>query len=217
MAKPLHTRILLNGYFGDSPGVETWQFGFSIPEHNPGTNLARAQLAQRALELYDAYIHGPYMLPWTKLQYARVEAVNADGTIKREPDGQLSRGDYVPATAIAGAVDSDFIESWPPQLALCVSLHTARVGATGKGRFYLPMPGFQVADGRLAAASAQTMADKAAQFLNAFNDESPESVHVMSSKGFSSRVTQVRVGRAVDTQRSRRSSLVEEYKVSAIT
>lgn len=107
-----------------------------------------------------------------------------------------------------------------PQVALAVSLGTARRGPTGKGRFYLPLPifGLNSADGRIAAADAQAVAQAVRDFVANLNnapgiDGVAPKVTVASSKGYNTDVTEVRVGRTLDTIRSRRTSILEAYGV----
>lgn len=105
-----------------------------------------------------------------------------------------------------------------PQTALAISLTTGRRGPTGKGRFYLPMPGVGVEAGPLTipAVSRNQIQAAAAGFLNALNnrpgiDGIDVEVIVASTKGTNTKVTGVRVGRVLDTIRSRRTSLGEDF------
>jgi hypothetical protein len=104
-----------------------------------------------------------------------------------------------------------------PQVALAVSLVTDRRGASGRGRFYLPMPAVSLGNNAtLLAEDAQGIATSAKTYLDALNnfpgvDNTAAEISVVSSKGFSSKVTGVRVGRALDTIRSRRADLLEAY------
>jgi hypothetical protein len=107
-----------------------------------------------------------------------------------------------------------------PQIALAVSLLTAaRRGRAHAGRYYLPVPGAQVqADGRIAAGNAEQFADSSAEFINDLNNNvGPGWAIGVASKigaGTFRPVTTVRVGRVLDTIRSRRTSLDEMYEVA---
>lgn len=104
-----------------------------------------------------------------------------------------------------------------PQVALAISLNTNRRGATGRGRFYQPMPGIDIGNDLLVPDGIRDAAQAAAaQFLaNVGNQPGLDvmDIHavVASNKGYNSRVTGVRVGRVLDTVRSRRRQLPESY------
>jgi hypothetical protein len=109
-----------------------------------------------------------------------------------------------------------------PQRALAVSLLTDRRGPTGKGRFYLPMVNHSIDGNSLLANLAEITATQAAlvDLVNNVNNLSgldqalnnPDvAVVVASSKGYNTEVTKVRVGRVIDTIRSRRTSVLENY------
>jgi hypothetical protein len=103
-----------------------------------------------------------------------------------------------------------------PQAAGVVSLMTANArGLAHTGRFYMPL--FTCAlgtDGRISEANATTVAERATTFLDALNaDDDTYRVAVLSNvgAGHQNHVTHVRVGRVIDTMRSRRTSLAEGY------
>lgn len=117
----------------------------------------------------------------------------------------------------------------PPQLAAVVTLETAVArGQASKGRQFWPVTsawgGTNLgSDGRATAANAGYLASSAAILLRNLNtayvgfrtgDEQLGKVSVASSSGAGlfRPVTSVRVGRAADTMRSRRSKLVEDYQ-----
>jgi hypothetical protein len=127
---------------------------------------------------------------------------------------------------------------YPPQVALCVSTVTAaRRGYSAKGRFYLPAPTADLADDwRLPQAHASTYAGLASTFVKVLRlreavlpPPAPElpgvwlpcivSPHKNGTGpgGTVHAITGVRVGRVLDTIRSRRTSLVEDYESSAVT
>lgn len=107
-----------------------------------------------------------------------------------------------------------------PQAALAISLVTARRGPTGRGRFYIPMPVVDIEDASESIPVAQRdaiEASAAALITNLGNNPGIDllnlKVCVASSKGYNTAVSGVRVGRVVDTIRSRRRSLKEDYGV----
>lgn len=132
------------------------------------------------------------------------------------PDGKYV-GDAVeaPVTAGEGGVN-DGSGLVLPQNALAVSLLTDDRGPRKRGRFYIPMPVIDVQPSNgftMAVAWSNGVADSAAQLLTdlqAVPDLSIQPV-IASTYGYNTPVTGVRVGRVVDTIRSRRNRLVELY------
>lgn len=106
---------------------------------------------------------------------------------------------------------------YPFQIAQAVSLTSERRGPSGKGRYYVPLPTWTVRpNGLIEPVDAQAAAGSAQQFLNDINnapgvDRPGVRVVIASTKGFNTVVTGVRVGRALDTIRSRRAQLGEGY------
>jgi hypothetical protein len=101
----------------------------------------------------------------------------------------------------------------PAQIALCVGLTTpATRGFAHAGRFFLPVSALPFgSDGRLSQSTADNAADDVKAFVNAVNGVNDDGdVCVFSQTGQVLRlVTGVRVGRVLDTQRRRRTSLPE--------
>lgn len=104
----------------------------------------------------------------------------------------------------------------PPQVACAISLTSARRGATGRGRFFMPMPSIPISAGDLSipALYQNEIQASAAQFLTALGNQPGFDVVnvrpvIVSSKNYTSVITGVRVGRVLDTIRSRRASLPE--------
>jgi hypothetical protein len=98
-------------------------------------------------------------------------------------------------------------------------------GLAHMGRFYLPMPGFTLdGDGVFSAADAANLAASASTFLENISDipgvdiiTSPgASVMSKVGSGASNRITGVKVGRVIDTQRRRRRDLPEEYVLDTV-
>jgi hypothetical protein len=131
------------------------------------------------------------------------------------PDGLYEDGPIIAPMNTRGAGGGP--STSPSQVALAVSLTTPLRGPSGKGRFFLPMPFLSIGpDGLVAEANVQAVAVSAQTYLNDLNngvglDLTAARVVVASTKGFNSPVTGVRVGRALDTIRSRRQALLEAY------
>jgi hypothetical protein len=109
---------------------------------------------------------------------------------------------------------------YPTQIACAVSLLTARRGGTGRGRIYLPAPTLSLGGntGRVVDSEQQALAVRVQTFLNNLNNGSgvgaPEPrVVIASTRGYNSDVTGCRVGQVLDTMRSRRTSILENYGV----
>lgn len=151
-------------------------------------------------------------------QYAKMNSVklNLIGT-----DGRYARNDTVEheyAPPISGSVSFAIV----PQVALVVSTLTGfRRGLAHAGRFYLPLPGEGVdSTGAINPTFVLNTATAAATLIRACNTAlgSSWSAGVVSDigPGAERRITAVKVGRILDTMRSRRSSLVEDYREVAV-
>lgn len=111
-----------------------------------------------------------------------------------------------------------------PQASLCISLMTDVVGPRTRGRFYLPIPSVDNvgSDGfRISIANAQVVRGSIQTMLNDINnapgfDGAAMEVCVASSTGINTKVTGVRVGRVIDTVRTRRNSITEDYTGVAV-
>lgn len=132
-------------------------------------------------------------------------------------NGLYTRNPFIsPVLTTAGALTTGARQA--PQVALAVTLHTAKRGPRGRGRFYLPAPGLPLgADARLSDVHRDEVRSAVVTFLDNINNEAgldalDLGVTVASSYGDNSAVTGVRVGRVFDTIRSRRRSVVEDYE-----
>lgn len=120
----------------------------------------------------------------------------------------------------------------PAQLTVVATLQTAlERGRGSKGRMFLPPTSTLLdsqlgTDGRIPASNADAYADGVRKLVVDLNaayvgiqsgDEKVGKVGVASNAGTGSfrPVTEIRVGRVVDTMRSRRAKLIEDPQVSA--
>ncbi len=217
MPAPAHTKITWSGTFGpEASPLEIWSFSLAhVQVLFPDGDLAAAATAMRA-----AWVSHIAFLQHNSvaLTRCRVAQVGADGLVPQSTDGTYLQGDSLGRNA----GEQTGPEIYPLQTALCVSLNTARAGASGKGRFYLPAPpstltaatyGYTAADTQLFATRAQAFVNK----VNLNLTSAPGGVVVASSKGFLSPVTSVRVGNIPDTQRRRRNALPEVYVIEPVT
>lgn len=211
MAKPAHTRVVFEGVTGTvAAPIERWAFGVNFPREaldEDGNQTVDDALAASVKQAYADNI-ASLMKPDTILTQVKVIRVGADGKVEHRADGSYAQGVWIGSVVgtLAGGPEM------PLQTALCVSLKTLRSGATGKGRFFLPFPGYSLqTDKRLSSVNANAVSIVATEFLNDLAVVMTYAPQVVSSKGYMSEVVATRVGRAPDTMRSRREDLVEGY------
>jgi hypothetical protein len=171
----------------------------------------------RTTSLFSGYQH---------LRGVTVSNIGDNGRVLVGADGAYVQTKRVLAP-VAGAASASL---HPYQVALAASLQTARVGAVGRGRMFLPVhAGNLGTDGLLAVADATSVAASLTTMLQACATAlqypagvstagAPPAIVVASGgsalQGIPAanyRVTNVRVGRAFDTMRSRRRNLLEQY------
>jgi hypothetical protein len=188
--------------------LDDWSFSLKVP-----TQIVAGQVIADGLRAaYSSHIR-PLMPAWVTLTRCRVSAHDGQGLTLKDSDGSYAQTDNVIAAGGLGPGGPIY----PLQTALVVSLNTLRSGPTGKGRFFLPWTVHTLgADHRLTDTDTNTIVTACKSFLNALTALGAP-VSVFSSKGYSSPVTAVRVGRAPDTLRSRRSDMVEGYVLQQLS
>lgn len=206
---PPHVRLTWRGIFAlNDAAVETWDW--SLKTTQPASPLDGPALVARAQTMSDIWVAtvadtqtAPIVL--TECIYA---VVGADGKVQRFPDGAFVQGKVEVSHKGANTAQGHM----PLQTALVVSLGSARPGATGRGRFFLPLQDpAQIADDfRVTDAFTRLVASRASALVSQVNAMGSRVV-VNSSKGYASPVVNVRVGRAPDTMRSRREKVAESY------
>ena len=216
-----HLKFVASGFLGtaESNG-EIFSFGIQIgnpdgSETGLGTALFWEQLQTATINFFSSSstrIHNV-----AKLTTMKASLIDANGRVVRNPDGSLVQREAAPPLGpVAGAASSNL---HPYQVACVVSLDTPRRSRSGRGRLYLPTPGILVgSDGRIAATDRDTVLTQAETWIEAINSAAGpvNRVIVASSSGVNSPVTAVRVGRVLDTQRRRRSDLVEDYALRTV-
>jgi hypothetical protein len=212
--RPPHKLVTFSGDVVVAGAVlEQWSFSLRCEPDLTNTPAQDAAAAIGAKDAYVGWMAGP-ISNVAVLKRVRVASVNALGKYATTADGQFLAGEWVGSSP--GANGS--LNYLPLQSALVVSLMTARAGATGRGRFFIPTPRHNLdVDGRLTVQGQTDALAAAKGFINAMNAV-PElgRVIVSSSKGYESLVTGVRVGRAIDTLRSRRGNVLEAYAASTL-
>ena len=223
MPKPEHTLVTWSGVFGGvTAPIERWSVSLAALGGQVSAATPVWTTIADAMHLAFRETLGVLYGPSIALTGTRAVRVDALGKYKTRIDGTYELGDSALVTGFTAGGTAGAL--MPLQTALVVSLATGRPGPTGKGRIFLPWPtiyGLQP-DFRLSAGNAASLSLAARDFvarvnrafsgLPAIGAESPAvRTQVVSSKGYGTTVTGVRVGRAPDTMRSRRSSLVEAY------
>lgn len=210
--KPAHTRIQFSGIItADGATLEEWSCGIGLPAASYGTEALRQAAADQARAVWASNIGFLFMAD-TILTRVRLAEVGADGKVLTNPDGSFRQSDSLGQSIPGSPVNANLVK--PLQTACVVSLETARNGATGKGRMFLPCPRYALTVERSwGSADVTAIRDNAAEFIRAINGSAAieGSVQVVSSKGYMSPVTGVKVGRYPDTQRSRRNAVLENY------
>lgn len=228
MVAPTTDNLILSGVFGSATSpVEQWSFRLFLADYITNSQTKRQALAdatRTAWATHLAPLH-PNFVVLTKVR----QVVLTDNGQGKHKYLQRADGSYVMAENVTPAAGSGAASNiYPPQVAVTASLGTSTPGPRGKGRVFLPstihVP--SVTDLRLTAGNAQTIADGCKAFLNAVNaaalaqqdtSNAVPRVSVYSAADNVQRpVTFVRVGRALDTMRSRRGDLPESYTVSTL-
>jgi len=214
---------------GTLPGGEIWSNSLRMAASIKGDDLTNVLTWQQV----EDWLHGDlkdkiaawhsnsdaYINTNAKLTYAKINYVNMAG---HYIDPNTHEHAFLPV--VSGGSGSS---PHPNQIAMVISLTTGlERGYAHRGRFYSPLPvGIIGSDGLIGQGQAQDVANAAAAFLTAVNDtpgiDIPygENVCVMSSHGtgYTNVVTGVEVGRALDTQRRRRTELPESYASAPVS
>jgi hypothetical protein len=219
MAVPAHGRLTYSGTFGpSSTPYESWQINVNT-DQILYTNAAERDAAMPGFSNAWAVNMVPIFGSGIRLKNVRFAAVDGLGKVQKTLSGAYEQSDLavdVPGTYSGPATH-------PLQVAAVVTLLTGRAGATGKGRLFLPSPGYAVgADYRWTDSNADALAGNTGLFIKAINTQlqlkDPSArVVVASSKGYLSDVTSVKAGRVPDTMRSRRGDLLEAYRTYVLT
>jgi hypothetical protein len=215
---------------GLMPGGETWSCGLRTYRRPTFLSTASGQALANAVanrwrtfqndmpNMFGVYSGGSVVT----VAGVTVREINDDGVGETQYEG-------LPSIAVAGAGSAP-ASCLPNQITLCVSLLTARAGRTGKGRIFLPyaVGGVQPATGQTAvqtgaAGFVKTLLDGINTDLTThFGSTLKLAVQSPTSaqKWFDDNsladyngavITGFKIGNVLDTQRRRRSSLIEVY------
>lgn len=218
--KPFY-RIVIGGTIYS----ETWNTSLSVyaADDQPVSPALLAAVADSVADWYsDGNAAGGQFHTQAPLTYVKVNRIGTDGRYM-DPESMT----HVYPTPIPGGGAGTGVA---PQIAIVASLKTDfERGLASKGRMYLPpATGFinPSSDGRATTLSAERVAGSVSTLINRVNTDFETvnggdfggTVAIISDKGAGAFhfVTSVVVGRVLDTMRSRRSSLDEDYQLSLI-
>ena len=217
-----HALVTISGIFGEyaSP-TEEWSVGLrftgpvgaTVAVYQAEANAVRAAWLQHMVGIFR---------PSVQATRFRVASINENGHVARGPEGQYLQADNIVQTIGTNAST----QVMPLSTALVVGLDSDRAGPTGKGRIFLPFPGYPLdASFRLATASALGVANALTAYVRVLDapigpaeDNLPGlgPLLVVSSKGYASEVRRIRCGTVPDTMRSRRGRQPEQYQSTTI-
>ena len=206
---PPHVRLTWRGAFMNVEAiVEEWDW--SLKTTQPATPLDGPALVARATAMSQIWAatvgkNQQHQIRLTQCIYA---VTGGDGKVQRFPDGAYVQGKVdvnIPGLNTAASI-------LPLQTALVISLSSARPGATGRGRFFLPWQNSAALglDFRMQANEIESVSANASALISQVNALG-NPVVVNSSKGSNSVVVAARIGRVLDTMRSRREKVPEGY------
>lgn len=194
----------------------TEQFAWSLAiSRNFETDPAPDTIPQALIDAVVAYHSDPATQTGARAELTMIK-LNEIG-----PNGRYANPSETVLHEFETPVAGEGNASQPPQTAVAVTLRTAvRRGLAKSGRFYLPHLSYgPSSDGRMLAGQAENIATATTTFLQAINPALggnwAPAVTSDVREGAIRKVTHCEVGRVLDTIRSRRSSLEEDYQVGA--
>lgn len=223
-----HLKVILSGTLGTSqPAPEIFALGFAIGGPTPVVSLGPVAAWDTARAAITSWwgSGATHVHPSAKLTSMKLAFIGTSGAVATNEDGSFAQYKNE-SLAIAGGGAAGPLH--PPQVALAVSLYSARAATVGRGRFYLPLPSMEVDASTLGVATAdqQGVVNSTLAMLNAVGAAlggSDSRVCVASGGSVKHAlppacypVTRIRVGAALDTIRSRRGKVSEAYVEHAL-
>lgn len=203
---PAHYRLTFAGQFGDvGAAIEKWSFSVALPDNADAANVVGDLTASGGL--FGDYLKQHINIA-TRLTSVNLSAIAEGGKYARAANGTYLRN----TTQAVDVVGTGTGPMFPPQVALAVTLETGVPGRSGLGRFFLPGVSKTLTGFRMTTADADAIASSCKSFLAGLNTVWAAPVSVASSTGPVRPVTALRVGRALDTIRSRREDVLEDYR-----
>jgi len=198
---------------GKLPGNEQWSCGMRLRATVGAANDAEAGLMLPFLAGHVESFHtrpASLIYPNAKLSFVKLNAIGTDGHY-------ISAGTREQAFADISGGSVGVVH--PNQVALVASLETGfSRGPAHRGRFYIPMPTSVVeSSGLISVVDATNVAGSVKDLIDAINVSATNAEVAVFSRKLGTpgnrRVTGVKVGLVMDTQRRRRRSLIENYQV----
>lgn len=188
--------------------LETFSFSLALARNFEGGSVVPDEVPQGVIDACTKFFAtGGMINPDAKLSMIKLNLIGTDG--RYESDSETVLHELVPPVAGAAGYGT------PPQIALAISLRTAKSrGRAHAGRFYIPSGHTVGSNGQITQLQVDTVVAAATTFLEELAAALPGwRPYVMSNIGTGARneVTHVSVGRVLDTIRSRRRSIPEGY------
>jgi len=207
--------------------AEIWQCGLRYAPSEPATaqellsklpQISVSDIFDDVSKIIQGGSTGAQYTNSQRLTFAKLAVIGQDGKYAGAPK------------AYSGLVLGPFTGSSasPPQLALCVTLDSEqRFGRAQKGRIYLPCPYTMVMTedpitGQIPSAAANHMRDKVDTMIDdvqgeisTIGTEVYAAIMSPAGAGTTNPILRLAVGTVIDTQRRRRSALVETYSYVA--
>lgn len=213
-----HMRLIINGGL---PGGEKWSCSFSLAG-NQDSSVNQSQ--QQMNDMLAQFL--PDAVTWiqaTGSKFSREVSLQRIDLRALDAEGRTIRlAQITPTSSTVGPSTT----SMPNQCAVVLSQISGLPGARGRGRAYLPcLATGPDTGGRISAAdrtsiltNARTMLIAAEAAYIANGGVQPGGLVVASGVGAgqNNKVTRLRVGDVIDTQRRRRDALVEAYSEAAL-
>lgn len=211
MTVPTHFKFTFRGDFKETP--EHWSFGFHMSRDNPvepdaGVEDIDVDAVTEALRTF--FDTGTSQVPNNAIATDwRAYQIGTNGRMEGNPL----------VVDLAGEnIDGGGGMVYPPQVCVVVTTVAVNRGAARFGRFYLPTRAAVGTDSRMSAVNAADLATAASTFMksvsNAIDLEdltSSEGLNISTLNGGTKQtIDHLEVGRALDTLRNRRKSLVED-------
>jgi hypothetical protein len=213
MVYPTHNRLVVRGKFSGSP--EIWSYGLHFNSVIPAAAdvLPGDWNATNVTNALNAFHSTSSFATTTQLWGWRGYQIGPDG---RTIGNNLKVVEYASAIAGTGSL------KYPPQVALAMTLQASARGPARLGRCFLPGPSLsiQTVDMKVLASDTTTLLNNFKTMIEALKNamypvtvvgESLVNVS-RSGSGVMQDVTKYRCGRALDTIRTRRNKLVEDYQ-----
>jgi len=193
------------------PSGEEWSVNPCWNISDFGVNTTPLQVQNVATALAASAVNGGFTGAWgvtTFLTGYRVEARSYAGVLENQAEATR-------ATGVIGTGNAPH----PYQTSIVISLRTSQVGASGRGRLYVPATGMQIGSANLRPTTATVQAFLTGAYITLGSMTTAiratfagANLAVWSRKlAVANNVTALQVGDILDVQRRRRDVLVEGY------